>query len=147
MRHVFLIAVMALSACAAAGKMTSAADTRDCAVIEAVLKQHYQIKADTPYRLDRGDGPKAKDEKTFRIACAFPDIPIKDFDHNRPSAPPPNFQSWIKFPTRPTYPNASTAVVEAGSLLGPLAGSGVKCTLNRAGNAWRVQKCDMTWIS
>jgi hypothetical protein len=141
-----LFAVVVLTACAAQ-RGAGAASAQDCAVIGAVLKQHYQIEANTPYRLDRGDGPSGKGEPNFKVACAFPDIPIKDYDHARPSAPPPNFQSWIRFPKRPDYPDSSTAIIEAGSLLGPLAGSGVKCTLKRAGGDWRVQQCDMTWIS
>lgn len=146
MKRSLLFAAVLLASCAAQ-RNASAANAQDCAVIGAVLKQHYQLQADTPYRLDRGDGRMAKGETRFRIACKFSDIPIKDYDHQRPHTPPPNFQSWIKFPTRPVYPDATTAVVEAGSLLGPLAGSGVKCTLKRDGRAWQVQKCDMTWIS
>ncbi len=147
MKRLILVAALTLTSACAAQRNAGAASAQDCAVIGAVLKQHYQIEANTPYRLDRGDGPKAKDEPRFRIACQFPDIPIKDYDHNRPQTPPPNFQSWIKFPARPAYPDATTAVVEAGSLLGPLAGSGVKCTLKRNGRDWQIQKCDMTWIS
>lgn len=147
MRVALIALALALSGCATAQTTGGVASTRDCAVIGAVLTQHYQIKSDTPYRLDRGNGPSAPDEKPFRIACQFADIPIQDYDHNRPPTPPPNFQSWIKFPTRPIYPDPNTAIVEAGSLLGPLAGSGVKCTLKRESEAWRVQDCSMTWIS
>jgi hypothetical protein len=149
MRAILIPIVFVLAACAAQGgpARRAVANRADCAVIEAVLKQHYEIRADTPYRLDRGDGPRANGERAFRIRCQFPDVPIKSYDHNAPHTPPPNFQAWIKFPAAPTYPDKGVAIIEAGSLLGPLAGSGVKCTLKRAGDAWHVEKCGMTWIS
>ena len=144
-----LIAAIALTACASprAAGAGGVASAKDCAVISAVLTQHYKIDAETPYRLDRGDGPKAKDEPRFLMRCSFTGIPVKIYDHNRPQTPPPNFQAWIKFPTRPTYPDANSAEVDAGSLLGPLAGAGEHCTLKREGAEWRVQDCKMTWIS
>ncbi|MGE3866844.1 MAG: hypothetical protein AB7G04_08005 [Hyphomonadaceae bacterium] len=151
-----LVLAMLLAACAehpkadprrAAGDVF--ASETDCAVIQAVLTQHYKLDANSPFRLDRGDGPGDPDNPNFRIACPFPGLPVKTYDHSAPPASSPNFQAWIKVPARPVYPDASTAIVETGSLLGPLAGSGVKCTLTRAENPreWRVRACTMTWIS
>lgn len=151
MRFALLIAALALSACATAPPAANEtrSDARDCAVMTAVLKQHYKIEAGTRFRVDRNDGPMSPDDKRFRITCDFKaaGVLIEDYDHNRPPAPPPNFQSWIKFPAKPTYPDASRAEIDAGYLLGPLAGAGVKCSLAREGAEWRVGACKQTWIS
>ena len=151
MRLALLIAALAISACATAAPAANEtrSDARDCAVITAVLKQHYKIEAGTRYSIDRNDGPMAPSETRFRITCDFKGagVPIEDYDHNRAPAPPPNFQSWIKFPAKPTYSDATHAEIDAGYLLGPLAGAGVRCGLTREGAAWRVGECKMTWIS
>jgi hypothetical protein len=150
MRTLLLAAAFALTGCATPGAAKeSRSDARDCAVMTAMLKQHYKIETGTRFRINRNDGPRAKDEKTFRITCDFKaaGVPIDDFDHNRPSAPPPNFQSWIAFPSKPTYTDATHAEIDAGYLLGPLAGAGVRCSLTRDGAGWRVGECKNTWIS
>jgi hypothetical protein len=145
-----LIAAFALMGCATAPPSNETrSDARDCAVITAMLKQHYKIEAGTRFRVDRNDGPMSPDDKRFRITCDFKvaGVPIEDYDHNRAPAPPPNFQSWIKFPARPTYADATHAEIDAGYLLGPLAGAGVRCGLTREGADWRVGECKMSWIS
>jgi hypothetical protein len=150
MRALLIAAALAgLSACASAPpRGANVSDARDCAVMTAMLQQHYKIDASSPYRLDRGDGPTAPGDEPYRITCDFAaaGVAIQTYDHSRPGAPPPNFQSWIKF-LKPAYPDASTAIIESGSLLGPLAGSGKRCTLRRENDAWRVGACTMTWIS
>lgn len=150
MRFSILIAAFALSACATKTPVNeSVSDARDCAVMTAVLKQHYKVEAGTRFRIDRNNGPRNADEKVFSITCDFKQagVPIEDYDHALPSAPPPGFQSWIKFPAKPTYVDANYAEVDAGYLLGPLAGAGVKCSLAREATGWRVRECKNTWIS
>jgi hypothetical protein len=150
MRTLFLIAAFALSACATPAPAKEVrSDARDCAVLTAVLKQHYKIEQGTRFRIDRNDGPAAKGEKVFRVTCDFKKagVPIEDYDHKRPSAPPPNFQSWIRFPAKPVYADAAHATVDAGYLLGPLAGAGVRCSLTRDGVDWTIGECKNTWIS
>jgi hypothetical protein len=145
-----LIAAFALIGCVTAPPANETrSDARDCAVMTAVLKQHYKIEAGTRFRVDRNDGPMSPDDKRFHITCDFKaaGVPIEDYDHNRTPAAPPNFQSWIKFPAKPTYTDASHAEVDAGYLLGPLAGAGVRCSLKREAADWRVGECKNTWIS
>ncbi len=145
-----LITLFALAGCATAQATNEThSDARDCAVMTAVLRQHYKIQAGTPYRIDRNNGPMAPSDTRFRITCDFKaaGVPIEDYDHSKAPAPPPNFQSWIKFPAKPVYADASHAGIDAGYLLGPLAGAGVRCSLTRGGSQWRVGECKMMWIS
>jgi hypothetical protein len=144
-----LITALALTGCATQAGADTRSDARDCAVMTAVLKQQYKIEEGTRFRIDRNNGPKAKGEKVFRITCDFrkAGVPIDDYDHKRPSAPPPNFQSWIKFATKPIYADANHAEIDAGYLLGPLAGMGVRCSLTRDGAGWKIAECKNTWIS
>ncbi|MEJ0022376.1 MAG: hypothetical protein WDN76_02235 [Alphaproteobacteria bacterium] len=115
----------------------------------AVLKQHYKIESETRLRIDRNDGPVAPGDKRFHVTCNFKaaGVPIEDYDHNLPSTPPPKFQSWVRFPSKPVYADANHAELDAGYLLGPLAGAGVRCNLARDGANWRVAECKNTWIS
>jgi hypothetical protein len=145
-----LLATLLLAGCAGAALSKEArSDARDCAVMTAVLKQHYKIESNTRFHIDRNDGDVAPGDKRFRVTCNFKKagVPIEDYDHKRPSAPPPNFQSWIIFPAKPTYVDATHAEIDAGYLLGPLAGAGVRCSLTREGADWRVGECKNTWIS
>lgn len=149
MRTLLIAALFALTGCATQANGDTRSDARDCAVMTAMLKQHYKIEEGTRFRIQRNNGPKAADEKSFLITCDFKaaGVPIEDYDHNRAPAPPPNFQSWIMFPSKPTYADAAHAEIDAGYLLGPLAGAGIRCSLTRDGANWRVGQCKMTWIS
>lgn len=140
---------LALASCQTAPAETptgaNVSDARDCAVMTAILRQHHKIEAGTRYHIVRSN-PNAPEE--FRVTCDFKaaGIPIEDYDFNRPSTVQ-NFQGRIDF-DKPTYPTASTATIQFGSLIGPLAGSGQECKLKRTGSDWVIDgECKMTWIS
>ncbi|HVY02620.1 MAG TPA: hypothetical protein VG983_03100 [Caulobacterales bacterium] len=143
----FALAASSLAACATPSAPAAshvAADARDCAVMAAVLTQHYKIAEGSPLHLQRGD---PNDPEAYRITCDFKAVgaPIEDYDYERPSTVQ-NFQGWLNF-APPSYPTLTTAIIETGSLLGPLAGSGQKCTLHKGDGGWTVDECKMTWIS
>lgn len=149
MKHA-LIAAFALAACAHAPPPVDAnrtkSDARDCAVFAEVLRAHYKANAETRYRLQRGNAGRGD---TYFITCDFAamGIPIRDYDYDRVDAPGrENFQSWMTL-AKPEYPTPDSAVVAAGSLLGPLAGSGERCFLAHNGAAWTLQRCEQAWIS
>jgi hypothetical protein len=148
MRMVFLAALAWLGACATSAGPPAAAnasDARDCAVMSAVLKQHYKIEPGSRLHIQRGD-PGARPD--YPITCDFKaaGIAIEDYDYGRKATSREDFQGWVSF-SRPHYPAATSAIVETGYLLGPLAGAGRTCTLRRAGAGWIVETCEMTWVS
>jgi hypothetical protein len=144
------IALLALAACATAPANAPAkparSDARDCAVLAEVLRAHYKVDAQTRYRLQRGDSTR---NDTWFVTCDFAamGIPVRDYDSTRTDAPGrENFQSWLRM-EQPEYPTPDNAIVAAGSLLGPLAGSGVRCFLARSAGAWTLQRCEQAWVS
>ena len=151
MKSVFAAALLLLTACAstppAAGPASvPTSDARDCAVFAVVLREHYRVDDKTAYRLQRGDAANGAD---YLITCDFAaaGIPVRDYDYAHVNGPGrDNFQPWLSL-QRPEYPTPDTATVAAGSLIGPLAGSGVLCHLNKTGAAWTLSRCDQAWIS
>ena len=152
MKHVIVLALLALAACATSAPSEPAglpmSDARDCAVFTTVLRDHYRVDESTPYRLQRGN--TASDDATYLITCDFAaaGIVVRDYDYARINGPGrENFQSWLQL-SKPEYPTPDKAIVAAGSLLGPLAGSGVRCFLDRsARNAWTLARCEQAWVS
>ena len=122
--------------------VTSAA--RDCAIMIAVVRDHYKPAPGTHLRIQRGD-PTAAD--AFRINCDFKaaGLPIDDYDYGHQNKPG-DFQGWLSF-TKPTYPAPRTAKVDTGYLIAPLAGAGHRCTVRNEGGAWRVERCEVSWVS
>lgn len=150
-RIAILACLLTLAACATTRAEMPAglpmSDARDCAVFATVLRDHFKVDASTPYRLQRGD--TSNDETTYLITCDFAadGIPVREYDYAHVDGPGrENFQPWLKL-FKPTYPTPDSAVVEAGSLLGPLAGSGGRCFLKKTGAAWALERCEQTWIS
>jgi hypothetical protein len=145
------IAALALSACATAAPPSSGAnnvsDGRDCAVMTAILKQQYKVEPNSRLHIQRGD-PKAADQSGFRITCDFKaaGIPIEDYDYSHQNTSREDFQGWISF-AKPTYPRPTTAVIETGYLIGPLAGAGQTCTVQSGVAGWTVNECKMSWVS
>jgi len=139
----------AVAACAAAPGAPAArnvSDARDCAVMTAVLRQHYEISAGSRMHIQRGD-PRTDDPVAFRITCDFAaaGAPLADYDYSH--APDAHgYQGWIGF-QKPRFDRGGRATIETGAVAGPLAGSGARCILSRTGAGWRVDACTMTWIS
>ena len=142
------IAALALVSCTTTGGATPGAknvsDGNDCAVMTAILKQHYKIDANTRLHILRGD-PSQPDD--YRITCDFKaaGVPIEDYDYAFKSTSRENFQGWVSF-SKPSY-SGTTATVETGYLMGPLAGAGQKCTVQSGVAGSTVTECKMSWIS
>jgi len=125
-------------------KPLSISDARDCAVIIAVVREQYKPAPGTHLRIQRGD-PTTSDD--FRITCDFraAGLPIDDYDYGHKNKPG-DFQGWLSF-SKPTYPASRTAKVDTGYLIAPLAGAGHHCTVSNEGGVWRLQRCEVSWVS
>lgn len=121
-------------------------DARDCAVFATVLREQHHVDASTPFRLQRGSAAR---NDTYFITCDFAamGIPVKDYDYAHVDGPGrENFQPWLTL-GKPDYPTPDSAIVATGSLIGPLAGSGVRCFLKKAGAGWTLMRCEQAWVS
>lgn len=150
-----LLGLLALAACATqptaptaspTPSAANASDARDCAVFATVLREQFHVDASTAYRLQRGSAAR---NDTYFITCDFAamGIPVKDYDYAHVDGPGrDNFQPWLQL-NKPEYPSPDSAIVAAGSLIGPLAGSGVRCFLKKAGAGWALSRCEQAWVS
>lgn len=155
MKRLVIAAFFALGACATpkaaptnpATPSVSQSDRRDCAVFATILRDQYHVDEKTAYRLQRGN--PADPATDYRITCDFAaaGIPVRDYDYAHVNGPGrENFQPWLQL-NKPEYPSPDSAVVAAGSLIGPLAGSGLRCFLKKTAGTWALERCEQAWVS
>jgi len=152
MRAIILAASAAVavtvSACATSaepapsGAVSDAGD--DCAVIAAVMTQHYRFNTTDnrppPLWLDGRGTDWAPTCDWSRYGLTF----ARTFDPAAPRREGERVQ-WVSF-TRPVY-DSGGAVVETGILHGPLAGMGHECRVLSGFAGWTLGECTPTWIS
>ena len=143
-----LAAAIGLSACATPvepkpGGPVTGANGDDCAVIAAVMTQHYRFNTTDnrppPLWLDDRETGWAPRCDWSRYGLSF-----RTYDPKRQPAPGERIQ-WVSF-KQPTY-DGRGAMVETGIMHGPLAGMGHECRVISGFAGWTLGECTATWIS
>ncbi len=130
-----IAAALVLAACgttATPTQDTSVADNgNDCAVITAVLRDHYGFGTEKP-------APPVRLVSGFQPRC--------DWDRMGVTLAEPDSYRGLTF-DRPKY-TRSGSTIETSLVYGPLAGSGYVCSLRSGFAGWTVVgECQMTWVS
>lgn len=115
--------------------------SRDCEVLAAVATQHYRFNNTTnpppALKLDPDGTSWAPDCDWARYGLTF--------RHHDAASTKPEDGRFVSF--RPPIYETGKVTVETGIVLGPLDGRGGSCQLESTGGAWRVVRCDESWIS
>lgn len=116
--------------------------SNDCAVITALVTEHYRFNAENlPPTLKPGG------DDGWQPACDFSaqGFTFTDYAQPLPGADPRTSFKWVAF-HKPTY-DGTGAIVTTEIMHGPLAGIGYECRLHSGVAGWTVGECRTSWVS
>lgn len=117
--------------------------SNDCAVLSAVIRQHYTFKPDGKPIWLTLDG--AESGSRWQTECDWKRLGNIVYDAG--PTPPPELMKLPHLSFQPPRYDAEGALVRTSFTVEPLAGAGYECRVRSGVAGWSVSACTMTWIS